>query len=77
MTKENAQLFLEAATNDLILRDKLTVANNADEFLRIAEGLGYKFTTQDLKEIVAENSEAATVRRKTGVWPWLRHVNWI
>lgn len=77
MSKETAYQFLEAATQDLTLREKLTAAHDPDEFVRIAEGLGYSFTTQDLKDVVMENSENVTLRRKTGVWPWLRHVHWI
>ena len=77
MSRESADLFLEAATQDAILRDKLKAASNPDEFVKIAEALGYSFTTQELKSVVRENSEQVTLRRKTGIWPWLRQVTWI
>ena len=77
MSRESADLFLEAATQDGILRDKLKTAGNPDEFVKIAEALGYSFTTQELKSVVRENSEQVTLRRKTGIWPWLRQVTWI
>ncbi|MBD2182460.1 Nif11-like leader peptide family natural product precursor [Aerosakkonema funiforme] len=77
MSIESADRFLEAATQDTILRERLKAATSPEEFLRIAEGLGYSFTTQELKAVVKENSEAVTLRRKTGIWPWLREVSWV
>lgn len=77
MSKENAQQFLEAATLDTILRDKLTAAGNFEEFVQIAQSIGYNFTSQELKLVIKENSEGVTMRRKTGVWPWLRHFSWL
>jgi len=38
--------------------------------------LGYSFTTEELLAVVKEHSEGVT-RRKTGIWQWLRSVNWI
>lgn len=77
MSRESADLFLEAATQDTILREKLKTAGNPEEFAKIAEALGYSFTSQELKSIIKENSEQVTLRRKTGIWPWLRQVTWI
>lgn len=77
MTKESAYQFLEDATNDFSLREKMTAASNPEEFIKITETLGYSFTHQELKDVISENSENVTMRRPTGVWPWLRHVNWI
>ena len=77
MSRESAENFLEAATVDSILRDKLTAAGNFEEFVQIAQSMGYNFTAQELKLVIKENSEGVTMRRKTGVWPWLRHFSWI
>lgn len=77
MSKESAEQFLEAATVDMILRDKLKAAGNFEEFVQIAQSMGYNFTAQELKLVIKENSEGVTMRRKTGVWPWLRHFSWL
>ena len=77
MSRESAENFLEAATVDSILRDKLTAAGNFEEFVQIAQSIGYNFTAQELKLVIKEHSEGVTMRRKTGVWPWLRHFSWI
>ena len=77
MSRESAEKFLEAATVDSILRDKLTAAGNFEEFVQIAQSIGYNFTAQELKLVIKEHSEGVTMRRKTGVWPWLRHFSWI
>ncbi|MGA9382072.1 MAG: Nif11-like leader peptide family natural product precursor [Phormidium sp.] len=77
MTKESAYQFLEDATIDFSLREKMTAASNPEEFLKMAETLGYNFTNQELRDVISENSENVTLRRQTGIWPWLRHVNWI
>ncbi|MFB2934894.1 Nif11-like leader peptide family natural product precursor [Aerosakkonemataceae cyanobacterium BLCC-F154] len=77
MTKESAYQFLEDATSDFSLREKMTAASNPEEFIKMAETLGYNFTSQELRDVISEHSENVTLRRQTGVWPWLRHVNWI
>lgn len=77
MSKKNAGQFLNDAAQDTSLRATLEVANNAEEFLNIAHKLGYTFTTEDLSEVVHQYSAGIRVRRNTGVWPWLRSVNWI
>jgi len=77
MPKESADQFLEDATQNSTLREKMGAATSPEEFVKIAEALGYSFTTQELKEVVSENSENVLLRRQTGIWPWLRHVNWI
>ncbi|MBE9226582.1 Nif11-like leader peptide family RiPP precursor [Phormidium sp. LEGE 05292] len=77
MTKESAHKFLEDATRDFALRDKMKEASNPDDFIKIAEKLNYSFTTQELKDVISEYSENVTMRRHTGVWPWLRDVHWI
>lgn len=77
MAKESAYQFLEDATSDSSLREKMTAASSPEEFIKMAETLGYIFTNQELKDVISENSENVTMRRQTGIWPWLRHVNWI
>ncbi|MFB2833164.1 Nif11-like leader peptide family natural product precursor [Floridanema evergladense] len=77
MSKESAQKFLQDAANDLTLREKMKEAGSPEDFIKIAEKLNYSFTTQELKDVISENSENVTMRRHTGVWPWLREVNWI
>jgi predicted ribosomally synthesized peptide with nif11-like leader len=77
MSIESANLFLEDAAREIALRDNFKDVTNAEEFLEVARKLGYDFTTEELKESVSELSKGVLVRRKTGVWPWLRSVKWI
>lgn len=76
MSKESAMKFLEAATTNESLREKLKLAANSEEFVKIASELGYDFTTETLQVVVEKNSDGVMFRRKTGIWPWLRSVNW-
>jgi predicted ribosomally synthesized peptide with nif11-like leader len=76
MSKESATQFLRDATNKMELRDKFKEVADAREFIQVASQLGYDFTTEELKEVVTEHSQGITVRRHTGVWPWLRTVPW-
>jgi predicted ribosomally synthesized peptide with nif11-like leader len=76
MSKEDAMKFLEAATTNEALREKFKLAANPEEFIKIASELGYTFTTQELQVVVEKNSAGVIFRRNTGVWPWLRSVNW-
>ena len=77
MSKKNASQFLVDAAQNRTLRETLETATNAEEFLNIAHQLGYAFTTEELSNVIHDCSEGIKVRRTTGVWPWLRHVNWI
>jgi predicted ribosomally synthesized peptide with nif11-like leader len=77
MSKENATNFLKTAATDTALRGKFKVVANPEEFLKIASSLGYFFTTEQLLAVVKEYSESVPLRRKTGVWQWLRSLNWI
>ena len=77
MSKESANQFLEDAASNEALREKLQSAPSPDEFIRSAQDLGYSFTVDELKDVVRENSEDAKLRRKTGIWPWLRTVHWV
>lgn len=77
MSKEGATKFLKAAATDTALREKFKLVASPEEFLKIALELGYSFTTEELLAVVKEHSEGITLRRKTGIWQWLRSVNWI
>jgi predicted ribosomally synthesized peptide with nif11-like leader len=76
MSKESANRFLSLVAHDENLRDKFQNVATPDEFIKTAEAAGYDFTTDELQTVVAELSEGIKVRRKTGVWQWLRTVNW-
>jgi predicted ribosomally synthesized peptide with nif11-like leader len=77
MSIESANRFLEAVAYDEVLRSKFEGVTSPDEFLTITEQLGYSFTTDELMAIAKEQSQGVTVRRTTGVWKWLRSVNWV
>lgn len=76
MSKASANQFLETAACEETLRDKFQTARNSDEFVSVAKALGYNFTIEDFWAVVKEHSEKVTLRRKTGIWPWLRQVRW-
>ncbi|NES94288.1 MAG: Nif11-like leader peptide family natural product precursor [Desertifilum sp. SIO1I2] len=77
MSIESASRFLEDVTYRTELREKFRSAGNPHEFVKVAQELGYDFTTEELHEVVSEHSKGVTVRRQTGVWQWLRTVNWM
>ncbi|MBD2019985.1 Nif11-like leader peptide family natural product precursor [Leptolyngbya sp. FACHB-36] len=77
MSKESATRFLQAVSSDETLREKFDRVQDSDEFIRIAEQLGYSFTTQELMTLAKEQSQGIAVRRSTGVWKWLRGINWV
>jgi predicted ribosomally synthesized peptide with nif11-like leader len=77
MSIESATRFLEAITYDETLRDKFADVQDPEGFLRISEQLGYSFTTEELMAVAREQSQGVEMRRSTGVWKWLRHVNWV
>jgi predicted ribosomally synthesized peptide with nif11-like leader len=77
MSTKGAGEFLEAVSQDETLREKFSEVTNPQEFLDVCEQLGYRFTTEELRVIVKERSEGILVRRNTGVWKWLRSVNWL
>ncbi len=77
MSTESANRFLEAIASDETLRDRFEGVTNPDDFLRITEQLGYSFTTAELMALAKEQSQGVLVRRGTGVWKWLRGVNWV
>lgn len=77
MSKKNVTQFLADAAQDRTLREKFQSANSSEEFLNIAQKLGYSFTTEELQNVIHDYSQGIEVRRNTGVWPWLRSVRWI
>lgn len=77
MSKEEANRFLTAITAKAELREKLEKAQSPQEFSQIAGDLGFKFTPDELKEVVEEHSRGVVQRRGTGIWHWLRNVPWI
>jgi predicted ribosomally synthesized peptide with nif11-like leader len=77
MSIESANRFLEAVAYDEGLRDKFQAVQGPDDFLSIIQQLGYSFTTDELLSIAHEQSAGISVRRHTGVWKWLRGINWV
>lgn len=77
MSKKNVTQFLADAAQNRALREKFQAATSREEFLSIAQQLGYDFTTEELQNVIHNCSEGIEVRRNTGVWPWLRSVCWI
>ena len=77
MSIESANRFLEAVAYDETLRDRFQQIQGPDDFLSIIQQLGYSFTTDELLSIAQEQSEGINVRRHTGVWKWLRSINWV
>lgn len=77
MSKKNAGQFLADAAQNGTLRETLETATSAENFLNIAHQLGYTFTNEELGDVIHFYSEGIEVRRSTGVWPWLRSVNWV
>ena len=77
MSKQSATQFLSVVARNTEVQENFNSVNNPQEFVQVAEELGYNFTTEELKDVVKEHSEGVTLRRKTGVWNWLRRVNWI
>lgn len=76
MSQKTVTQFLQAVAQSTSLRNSFKAATNSQEFIKIAEELGYAFTTEDLKAVIKEYSEEGMQRRQTGIWPWLRSVSW-
>ncbi len=77
MSIESASRFLRAAAQDQTIREKFAAASSPAEFLQVSDQMGYCFTTTELEALIQELSQGAMVRRSTGVWKWLRNVNWV
>ena len=77
MSVKSATRFLNAVAQDQGLRNRFVAVQSPDEFIQVSHQLGYSFTTAELKTVVSRRSRGVVIRRQTGVWPWLRSVNWI
>ncbi len=77
MSRESASEFLAHAARDANLQGCFNAVSNARDFIKVAEEWGYSFTTEELREVIQEHSQGVTIRRKTGVWRWLRTVPWM
>ncbi|MBP0030742.1 Nif11-like leader peptide family natural product precursor [Roseofilum sp. Guam] len=84
MSKEEVIRFLhEVMDNEKPehqdLREALEEATNPEAFIQIVNKEGYDFEIVELEEVAHEQGEAKgiTIRRPTGVWHWLRNVNWL
>ena len=77
MSIKSAARFLSAASQDQEIRDRFQSVKSPDDFLCVSQEMGYSFTTAELKKIITLKSRNIQVRRTTGVWRWLRQVNWV
>ncbi len=77
MSIESAIRFLDTVTDDETLRRQFEHAQTPADFLSLVQEMGFNFTTQELIQAVKENSAGVETRRHTGVWKWLRQVNWV
>ncbi|MBP0005715.1 MAG: Nif11-like leader peptide family natural product precursor [Cyanobacteria bacterium SBC] len=77
MSKESAEKFLSDVLYHSELREQFNDVQNPEEFLNVARQLGYDFSTAELEAVAHAHSLGVHTRRQTGIWPWLRSVNWI
>ena len=77
MSVESATRFLMVAAQDQIIREKFSAVTSPEEFLKVSDQLGYSFTIAELEQLIRDSSQDVEVRRSTGVWKWLRNVNWV
>ncbi len=77
MSVENAEQFLKDVLHQPELRATFEDAETPQDFFKISQNLGYDFSSQDLQTVVSQHSEGVEIRRRTGIWHWLRTVNWI
>lgn len=77
MYNKSVNIFFKDAAQNANLRERFKLTANQKEFMQTALELGYTFTIEMLVSVVQEHSEGVVLRRQTGIWPWLRSVNWI
>lgn len=77
MSVESATRFLRVIAQDQSVREKFALVSSPEDFIRVSNELGYCFTTSELKAVIQEQSQGVLLRRSTGVWKWLRSVNWV
>ena len=75
MSKESVTEFLADVARAPKIRDRFHAARNSQDFIAIAQELGYGFTEEEMEEVVKEYSQGVTLRRNTGLWKWLRTVH--
>jgi predicted ribosomally synthesized peptide with nif11-like leader len=76
MSIESATRFLDAVTDNEVLRHQFDYAQTPEDFLSLAQEMGFSFTTYELTQVVLEGSRGIEIRRITGVWKWLRQMKW-
>lgn len=77
MSQEEVMRFLKDVNQDHDLRTSLEEAADPQAFIQMVHQLGYQFEAGELEEVAHEQSQGIITRRPTGVWHWLRTVNWI
>jgi predicted ribosomally synthesized peptide with nif11-like leader len=77
MSIESATRFLDAVTDDEVLRHQFDYAQTPEDFLSLAQEMGFSFTTRELAQVVLDSSTGVEIRRSTGVWKWLRQMKWV
>lgn len=77
MSQEKVEHFLTEITQKDELRKQFQDVKNPTQFMEVCQKLGYDFTHEQLITVIKEHSKGVILRRKTGVWVWLRKVNWI
>ena len=63
--RKQAMAFLEKVSNDHRLRDKIRIANNANDVVEIAKQSGFIFSTDEIWLY-----EDRTFKRKVGIRGW-------
>lgn len=76
MSIKSAARFLSAASQKQEVRDRFNQVTSPQDFLGVSQELGYSFTTDELRKLVRRKSRNTQIRRNTGIWRWLRNVNW-
>jgi predicted ribosomally synthesized peptide with nif11-like leader len=56
MSKESASEFLLMVASDTALQEKLAVATDPDNFVKIAQESGCSFTTEELFAVISEQN---------------------
>jgi hypothetical protein len=77
MSSENAIQFLLDITHKEEIRNQFNDVDNPDDFMSKCHDLGYDFNHEELQTVIHTYSKDVHLRRETGVWTWLRKVNWI
>jgi predicted ribosomally synthesized peptide with nif11-like leader len=75
MSKESVSEFFLAVSSDETLQEKLAAATQPENFIKIAQEKGYRFTTEELFAVISEQNngelndeELNTVAGGTEAW---------